>query len=318
MRTNTCTWGPARRAPLTAVIALALLLAACGDDEQPTAQAPAEPEVSDPCGQTTHHDIYLVRELVFYTADEGTAEGLDLDGAVSARGDGTGCGKDDFVSPDGREGIDNQFARLLPTIQAAVGQAGFDSAILRAINTGSVLLSFQVDHLDDVQQDACVDVTMSRLSGAPDIGNDGLIEPGQTFDRDTEAPWDGIEGASIVDGVLTAYPVTIDLPMNVDGIDMQIIIRDATTRIELLPDGTARGMLAGSVVVEEIMGFLETLPGSLSAAFGAVLMANADLDPDENGSCRRLSIAVGFEATSAYLFADSAPLSPDRRVQPFE
>lgn len=302
-----------RMACLMAYMACAMTLMACGDDEAPEAAEP-EPEAVEmgPCGHMGEPTLLLLRRLDFISVEDGVADGLDLDGHVSAAGDAVGCGKADFTAPDGTPGIDNQFARLMPAIQAVGGEGGFQSAISRAINTGAVLVTMRMDHLDDETDDSCVDVTVGRALGAPDIGNDGYIEAGQTFDRDPDAPSYTVEGAAVVDGVMQAGPFTLALPMVVDDIELLITVRDMYLRGGFDDDGTVRGIFAGSIVLDELNAFIDRIDeGSpLFAAMRSVLGANADLDPDADGRCRRISIAVGVEAVPAFYFTGPPTEAP--------
>lgn len=288
----------------------ALALAACGEDEPaeapPTDEAPVE---MGPCGHMGEPAVFVLRSLEFFAAEDGVADGLDLDGQISEPGDGSGCGKRDYTAPDGTPGIDNQFARLMPAIEAVGGEGGFESAIMRAINTGAVLVTVELAHLDDPMGDSCVDVTLGRALGAPDIGNDGLIEAGQTYDRDHDAPSHSVDGAEIIDGGFETGPFTLALPMVVDDIELLITIRDMYLRGRFTEDGAVRGIFAGSIVLDELNAFIDRIDegSSLFAAMRSVLGANADLDPDEDGRCRRISIAVGVEAVPAFFFDEAPP-----------
>ncbi|MCB9554232.1 MAG: hypothetical protein H6705_20575 [Myxococcales bacterium] len=298
------------------VLALVMVVAAgawgCGGEAEETADAGAADAAVDaaavalgPCGQMGEPTVVLLRSLEFLRVEDGVAEGLDLDGVATAPGDGTGCGKADFTAPDGTPGVDNQFARLLPAIEAVGGADGFQSAIARAINSGGVLVTMELSHLDDAVDDTCVDVTLGRAAGRPALGNDGLIEAGQTFERDTEAPSSAVEGASVAGGVLRAGPFTMALPMVVDDIELRVTIHDMQVRATLHEDGHVTGLLAGAIVLDELNAFLDDIAENtaLFAAIRNVLVANADLDPGEDGRCRRISIAVGFEGAPAFFFA---------------
>lgn len=297
--------------PMPIVCAALALLGLFGCGEESTA-APPPPEGDavemGPCGHLGEPTVFVLRSLDFISVEDGVADGLDLDGRISEPGDGSGCGKPDFVSPDGMPGVDNQFARLLPAIQAVGGEGGFQSAISRALNTGAVLVTVEMAHLDDPRDDACVDITLGRALGAPDIGNDGLIEAGQTYDRDLEAPSYTVEGAAVLDGRLETGPFTLSLPMVVDNIELLITVRDMYLRGRLDDDGAIRGIFAGSIVLDELNAFIDRIDegSALFAAMRNVLSANADLDPDEEGRCRRISIAVGVEAVPAFFF-DAPP-----------
>ena len=136
-----------RRALMTAVMAsvASMTCLGCGeDDPAPDASLPdaaVDASLEDtveqgPCGHLGEPQMWLMRRLEFLAHQDGIVDGLDLDGHVTVPGDGTGCGKADFVAPDGREGIDNAFARLVPAIESVGGEDAFESAIMRAINSG--------------------------------------------------------------------------------------------------------------------------------------------------------------------------------------
>lgn len=298
-----------RRSSAVWLLLVAGLMLSCGEETTPEETLPetAEPVEMGPCGHMGEPTVYVLRKLDFIAEQDGIVDGLDLDEQVTTRGDGSGCNKQDFTAPDGTPGIDNQFARLLPAIQAVGGEGGFQSAISRAINTGAVLVTVELDHLDDAAEDSCVDVTLGRAVGAPDIGNDGLIEAGQTYDRDPDAPSYTVEEATIVDGGFETGPFTMALPMVVDDIELLITVRDMYLRGTFDEDGAVRGIMAGSIVLEELNAFIDRIDegSALFTAMRSVLSANADLDPDDEGRCRRISIAVGVEAVPAFYFTDA-------------
>lgn len=304
-----------RRALMTALMAsvASMPCLGCGEDD-PTPDAGAPDAAVDaaledtveqgPCGHLGEPQMWLMRRLEFLAHQDGVVDGLDLDGHITVPGDGTGCGKADFVSPDGREGIDNAFARLVPAIESVGGEDAFESAIMRAINSGGALVTMQLDHLDDPAGDPCVAVTLGRAKGNPEIGNDGLLEAGQTFDRDLEQPSSAVDDATVTDGVLEAGPFTLALPMVVDDIQLLVTLHDMQVVATLHPDGHVTGFMAGAIVLEELDAFLDNIAEgtALYRVIRNVLIANADLDPGEDGTCRRISIAVGFEGAPAFFF----------------
>ncbi|MDX1748030.1 MAG: hypothetical protein R3324_19020, partial [Halobacteriales archaeon] len=203
--------------------------------------------------------------------------------------------------------IDNQLAMIVPAILAFGGE-GVTSAIQRAINEGDVLLVVSMDRVDDWDADQCVEVELVRADGRPTVGGLGLIEPGQTFDRDDDKPASLVEDATIEDGWVTAGPVALELPMQISGFDLFLSVRDATLKYTVEEDGSMRGFIAGSLVVEEMLELLDEIEDGTDVLQGIrkVVKDNADLDPGPDGECRRLSLAVEFRAVPAFLFPESS------------
>ena len=92
-----------------------------------------------------------------------------------------------------RRGSTNAFGEVGPVIESFGGD--IEGLIQGAINEGSLLLLFEFEDVDDLVNDA--DVGVRAMIGTipnaqPDIGNDGLLVPGQSFDirpNTTVAAW---------------------------------------------------------------------------------------------------------------------------------
>lgn len=296
-----------------ALIAATLGLAACG----PAEEAPPAPRVDArtlACGERQSRPMRaVIRKLDFVGAEGDIARGLDLDGRVSERGDKEACGWRDFTDPDGKPGIDNQFALLLPIIRSVVGD-GFDAVILRAINEGAILLMLDVERRNDPMNDPCVEVHVRRASGRPTLGAHGLIEAGQTFELNEEAASSHIAAATLADGWIEAGPIHLQVPFELSGFELLVSIADATVRFQIDEDGTMRGLIAGGIVVSEMLELLGTIAANptdrpLYELMGKQMVRHADLLPlnDGTGACAQLSVVLEFEATPAFLFADQEP-----------
>lgn len=284
-----------------------------GDDAGSTADvgaidADAAPPVDEnTCGVSTGEPtVAVIRRIDFVGQEGGVTHGLNHDGHVSTSSDAEGCFRGDLRDEDGNEGIDNQFAFIVPALLAAAGD-GLTSAIQRAINEGAVLLLLSVDRYDDVD-DECVEVELFRGADRPTIGGLGLIEPGQTFDRDATNPSFEFDVATAEDGWITAGPVTIGLPMELAQFELFLTIDDATLVFEVAPDGTMYGFIAGALLVDEIVALLDEIEDEtdLIPTIRQIVIDNADLAPDEEGVCQKLSITLEFEATSAFVFPAEA------------
>lgn len=298
---------------LGALCAAILTTTACGPAEEPPPEQRVDARTLE-CGARQSRPLRaVIRKLDFVGAQDSVARGLDLDGRVSERGDKEACGWRDFTDPDGNPGIDNQFALLLPIIRSVVGD-GFDAVILRAINEGAVLLMLDVDRRDDPMEDACVEVHVRRALGRPTLGAHGFIEAGQTFDLDAEAASSHIAAATLADGWIEASPIQLQVPFELSGFELLISIADAKARFKIEEDGTMRGLIAGGIVVSDMLELLDTISANptdrpLYELMGKQVVRHADLKPlnDGTGACAQLSVVLEFEATPAFLFADQEP-----------
>lgn len=295
--TSKCDRPRGRLAALTMTSLVGLM--ACGGTD-------AAPPV---CAATGETKSAIITHATFgRQLDEVTAEGLDLDGAQSIEGDPAGCYKQDFNSPDGQFGVDNQFATLLPLLEEVVGTENIDALLEAAIANGQLLIMLAVDGVDDPYNDDCVDVRMGAGDGSPYLNTEGDYEPYQTFAFDTsEAPTGTLIGR-IDNGVLRAGPGRVVLPVRILDADFNLELESAHVQFDVLYDplqgGIALdGIASGGVSVDDFKEIVDDLSVG-SDVVGAVvplLAGNADLAMDSEGTCQRLSAALKLRSTTAYL-----------------
>lgn len=241
---------------------------------------------------------------------EGVAPGFDLDGRVSDASDRESCFQEDFVSPDGVPGVDNQMAVLKPTIDSLTG-VDFNDNLAASVRGGSLLVLVQLDGVDDFTDDDCVALSIffGELPAgvpAPDVGPDGRFEPDQTFDvsassigMDMRATIH-LSGLVIADGVLRAGPITLPIRAELPEGTFELVARDATIEVRPSAGALTDGLLGGGVSAEEAVAAVSMLSDALPATLiRGVLNGVTDLDRDDRGQCKSFSIGALLEGVSA-------------------
>ena len=255
------------------------------------------------CGPIEPTHVFVVSELRFARVDEGVSSGFDLDDRTSDGADRGGCQKVDFESPDGVEGVDNQFAHLLPAIEAAGGLA-FEGLIQDAINAGNILIMIEMENVDDLVDDECVSVIIQRGEGLPIVNRDDRIEGGQTFDRNVGVAVSRTEEGAIEGGILGFTGVAFDIPAYVFTFDFLIPVTDGEVQLEIREDGTATGVLGGGISVDALIEVVSSIDGAggVPDAVTALAPGLADLFPDDSGQCQSVSVALEIEAVPGFFY----------------
>ena len=326
--------------PTRSLIGLgALLLAAAGcvqDAAETTVSAaqfePEVPEVTEPiddgsgetsgegeepvtsdinvCDDVGHTAVLIVQQFGFVREESpAVSNGFNLDDAVD--GASTGCALGDYVSPDGEEGIDNQFAQLLPVIED-VGGSAISTYLQDAITKGDLLIMFEIEDVDDWENDPCVHVSMGYGVGQPNISAHGWLEPWQSFDIAQERPWARIENAAIVDGRLEVGPVDLQVPFSIFDFAWVINVLDARIRIDFDGHGGGSGMMGGAIPVADMRQIVEEAEVGSGVRDAIELVADtfADLMPDEQGKCQAISGTLQHESVGAFFYEDAERPEP--------
>lgn len=228
----------------------------------------------------------------------GVVPGFDLDDRVSDGRDDSACNKPDQTSPDGLEGVDNQFATIIPLIEN-LGGAAIEAAVQDAINGGQTLFLLTIDDADD----GCVGFSLTRAAGEPLVGTDGRILPWQTFDMDA-APVR--VGCIDVDGC-RLRPSGPEMPfqLSVLGTTVAFNLRDWQADFTLDEAGRFAGLIGGGVPLDDVFGIASNLTGcdqDLQDALRSLVPRTTDLFPDDSGECQAMSAALTFEAVPAFVF----------------
>lgn len=295
---------PTLSLPLLALAAW--VLAACGGET-------AQPDRCTTSGEKTKGSVVTFATFArVVDSDKGIAEGVDIDGHASQQGDAPGCYKQDFQSPDGRPGIDNELATLLPLVEEFVGDDNIDALLTAAIANGQLLIMFAVHGVDDPRNDDCVDVQLGAGSGSPFLDTNGDYEPYQTFgfDRDA-APVSTFARGSIRDGVLVARADNAVLPVRILDADFNLELRNAKLRFEVTPDPAGEGIrlsgiASGGVHVDTLKDIISELNvgGDVIGAVLPILSGKADLLPNEDDICDHISAALKLNTTEAFLLGN--------------
>ena len=265
--------------------------------------------------------------FITFDADVPVA-GLDLDGVASTRAQGGQCAHDDFTSPDGRPGVDNQHWRLFGCTR------GFqpDGQIQRGADTGSFVqegipILMEVTGVDDARNDD--DVRVRFASSADSITLDAAsgVVPWTSMDLYDDRTYVGEPAhGRITDGVLTTEPVDVRLRYQRQVIDFEYYFRGLQVRADVLPDGGLKGMIGAYWDIDNMFklrndhrtrnrhtgrGASGTL-GYMCAGMYHALPRVADGHPDpQTGACTSISTAYHFEAAPAFVIDTGAAVAND-------
>jgi hypothetical protein len=190
---------------------------------------------------------------------------------------------------------------LLPVLEATEAQA-VEGLIASAILDGSLLITLDLDHLDDRVNDTCVDFTFGRAMGEPLIAADGNLEWYQTLQVDPSLTESAAQGA-VVDGTFRADGMEVVLPISILGNEFSFTIPEGSLRVTMQEDGTVTGYLGGGLSVADLVAVANTdnIDAALQELATQLIEANGDLDPDAEGVCQSLSVTFAFTAIPAFL-----------------
>jgi hypothetical protein len=261
----------------------------------------------------------------FLTLD-GSAQvrGLDLDGIHStaitqSAQAATNCAHDDFVSPEGEAGIDNQHWRLMGCIRGYRPNDLMDR--LHSSNTmikeGGYAILMEISGMDDLRNDDEIEVQLLSAAAPVTIDTRGDIMEQVSFTAHADPIYHSARArGKIVDGILTTEPVDLRLKVKQQTQDNAFWYRDARIRAEVGADGRIKGTLGAYWDVDNFWSVLnDHMIGDRhqgrNAAFNRGFMCAgiyhaiprmADGHPDpETGQCTSISTAVHFEATPAFV-----------------
>lgn len=252
------------------------------------------------------HPTTAPESFRFLEAQGKVAYGLNLDGRIGA---------EDFDSPDGEHGIDNQLYRVIGCI--ATYRAGgafnhFENLFMRTFDSSRIVI--EVTDVDDLKNDSDVTVTTYRGTNSllQDATGEGFIPGGtQTVDLRWGKEYVSRLKGKIVDGVLTTQPADRVLLPWASAFDTSghHVFRGLQLRLKVTPE-SAEGLLAGYVDVKSFNHHLNTSWSTHHHSYGQLSSPSqykamsrlADGYPDpQTGRNTALSAAVTVKFTQVYV-----------------
>ncbi|MEO6092073.1 MAG: hypothetical protein ABIT04_09720 [Novosphingobium sp.] len=255
----------------------------------------------------------------FPAVESRNGMGLDLDGGAT---DADTCAHDNFQSPAGERGIDNQEYRALGCTLEWRGADGNGGDTLRGMKqffvSGEWTQVLLLKGVDSLTRDDDVEVIYANTPDRPVIDTKDNWLPGTSFTiSDTGARHRNVLHGRIVDGVLTTDPADIRLaqtwgqgvPRDIRGARSTYDYQKGRLRLEFQPDGGLRGYIGGYRDVYNVI--ISTMLGGEGSALSAGIDCSATLatlkkyadgirDP-KSGKCTAVSSAMRMTAIPAFV-----------------
>jgi hypothetical protein len=296
-----------------ALCGLSLVMAACAtshplSDERDTGPAEhADAGTVDLDGGPSLHasGTYVVSTIDTDADDPTRAYGFDIDHSIGGIPSLPCTGiATDFVSPiTGASGVDNQWINLLPVVGMMVGADGANGGLRDQIQTGALLIVFQVGDVDSYANDASVSLrtVLARVPMGSTLRLDGAgLAPDQALETLVDL---GSASGAITDGRLEA-DIASALPMFGFGLPgAPVSLRDGHLGGRISPSALSQVELGGYVSVDEVATWMSGFIGGVDVATVQAL-TNADAQPDPadaGGHCMGISAGVELEAVGAFL-----------------
>jgi len=259
------------------------------------------------------------------TVQGGTAFGINLDGTDDGHATANSCAHEKFSSPSGVKAVDNQFYRVMGCVPGYRPKGIDEQYKSAAYRSGEYTVLINVMGLKPGASDGEVTVGIySSANPVPFAGN-GTPIANASLTVHPNPHFRAVAHGRIAGGVLTTDPVDLSLYHTV-GRPSEIALKGARLRLELLPDGRAKGFLAGYQDVEFLfhhqfdLGAPEAteqvkfiVAGAAAAESGydcvsvmSALKRLADGYPDKaSGRCTAISSAFRIEAVPAFVIPPS-------------
>ncbi|MEM9861288.1 MAG: hypothetical protein AAF938_06715 [Myxococcota bacterium] len=271
------------------------------------------------CGESGGERSLAVAHTVGFGTEMGEVDGraitigVDLDGQDTVER-GSACFQEDYVAPDGRTGIDNSFASIFSLVEGVFQEGTVEGIIQGTINNGRLLLLFEVEGVDDWQNDPDVEVSVFLGDGRPVVGPDDRLVPNQTFDERLEVPRNRVSGR-ITDGVLETEAFDTTLPLTFFNVFFDLRLFNTQIRATVNELGEWEGVLAGGMPKEDLLDVsmqADAMQGiQVTPLVLTFLPGWTDLAFDEaTGECNQISAVLSFRTTRAFLFDDAPPEGP--------
>lgn len=247
------------------------------------------------------------------TVEGATSFGVNLDGNTDGSATPKTCTHENFISPVGVPGVDNQLYRLIGCIYGFRDQGVIEiNANEMRRTSGLAMILIEVTDVDDAKNDDDVTVTFYRSIDQFPLDSSGQVIPHSSYRVDYKGGGprygDSLKG-SIVDGVLQAGSGDVRLPYYGNYNYMHPVIRDMQIKLEIADDGTnSQGTVAGYYDLEQYLYLtgglgpvISTGNFSCPAFFDAAKrMADGYPDPD-TGECTHISSAFEINAFAAFV-----------------
>ena len=247
------------------------------------------------------------------------ALGLNLDGHADATTVVDGCAHQNFTSPGGESGIDNQAYRALGCTRQYRGVDGSSGDIVKGLNnflaTGEHSIVLLLRGVDSIANDAAVEVIIATTGDRPILDSRRNFITGASFTVSKNLQWHNILRGHISDGVLTTEPADIRLSRRLGyggarGDRAEWDLRRARLRLGFQADGSLRGLLGAyqpirNVIEPNLLGGVgaAVVAGVDCAADYATLKQLADgLRDAQTGQCTAVSVALDVAAVPAFVF----------------
>jgi len=248
--------------------------------------------------------------------------GLDLDHDAGGKATASTCAHDNFQSPAGDHGIDNQEYRAMGCTLEMRGLDGNGGDALSGMkqfhNSGEWTQVILLKGVDSLVNDDDVEVVYANTADRPELDSKGNFLRGVSFSvNDTGVRHRNVLRGHIHNGVLTTDPADIRLAQtwgqggarDIRGNRSQYHFEEGRLRLEFQPDGSLRGVVGGYRPIHDVI-ISPSLGGAGSALAAGIdcaaelatlkKMADGMRDP-QSGQCTAVSSAMRIEAIPAYV-----------------
>jgi hypothetical protein len=274
------------------------------------------------------HDICSDADL-FDTPERATqklvqskiAPGMDLDGAVDGRATAGTCAHDDFTSPTGEKGVDNQFFRAVACNTFWRGAATGVGDVLGAQGWADNPVVVVVYDVQSWQDDPHVEVVIAPAKDKPQSDVKQQIVAGASLTLSDDPRYRLRLNGKIVNGLLTTESGHLIVPYNWSAVSGgEFIVRHIRLRVRRTEDGELTGEAGGYRPIDNAIGILHvggvgvaSVAGVECASVRKTLRILADGDPDpKTKQCTSVSSGMTFNAKPAFIFDKGSLVNPAR------
>ena len=267
--------------------------------------------------------------------------GLDLDGSDGSRVASNTCAHENFTSPTGEPGIDNQLFRAQGCASYYRGIDGISGDLVKQyeldLANGEKSVVLLIRGIESLENDPDVEVILASTGDPPILDTQQKFVPGATFSISPNPRWRNVFKARIDHGVLTTEVKDVHLNQSwgyggPEGHQAEWDFRRARLRLVFNNDHTVSGLFGAYQPLLNVMNLMRfggigvASVGHVDcAAMYAALVQNADGDPDpKTGRCTTVSLANTVVGIPAYVIDDPEakrgaharrPYQPDDRFR---